>query len=459
MDDIGGVPIGLAAQLREAVVSLGTDGTIEWANTAATRMLRVSEQELLGTSALDRVHPAEVARALDGIAFSADHPERTAVVPFRLRRGDETWADVELMSSVVRAPDGDHLVLVLRDATPRRALAEALASVAAGAPIDVTARWLARVIESRWPATLAAVLLEDRHGVRLLGAESWDDDLCAVLVEVHQSRELWRAAVATDEVAVRVDDQIPAAARAVAARHGLTTFAVAPVPDPGGGHAALVAWFDLTDAASMEFGHASDELRELLRLGLERQHHLGQLDHAVRHDELTGLLNRAGFLDLVDQLERELQAADQAADPAPGGHRRAALLYLDLDAFKPVNDGYGHAVGDAVLQVVAGRLAELAGSWAVARIGGDEFVLLGAGREGLADEAAALADSAVASLAAPIEVAGHDGDVLILQVGASIGVAVTDPGIEVHRLLERADGAMYSVKAAGGRNWSVRLPG
>jgi diguanylate cyclase (GGDEF)-like protein len=123
-----------------------------------------------------------------------------------------------------------------------------------------------------------------------------------------------------------------------------------------------------------------------------------------------------------------------------------------------VNDGTS-ARSATVLQVVAGRLAELAGSFAVARIGGDEFVLLGAGREGLADEAAALADSAVASLAAPIEVAGHDGDVLILQVGASIGVAVTDPGIEVHRLLERADGAMYSVKAAGGRNWSVRLPG
>jgi PAS domain S-box-containing protein len=120
--EVGGEAVGLAGRLREGVVSIGADGNVEWANAAALAMLRLADHELVGTSMLDRVHPDEVARALDGILFSMANPDRTQVVPFRLRRGDGTWLDVELMSSPITVSDGEHLLLVLRDATRRWAL-------------------------------------------------------------------------------------------------------------------------------------------------------------------------------------------------------------------------------------------------------------------------------------------------------------------------------------------------
>jgi diguanylate cyclase (GGDEF)-like protein len=304
------------------------------------------------------------------------------------------------------------------------------------------------------------VLLDDRGGRRLVGAEHWDAALRDALLEHGTGDQLWRDAVASGDVAVESGDEIPADLRAVAADAGYSTFAVAPVADPGGGSAALVAWFDQRDAASMEFVHGSGELRELLSLALERQHHLTRLDHAARHDELTGLLNRSGFVELVTELGDELPASD-------AGDKSAALLYLDLDGFKPVNDRYGHAVGDAVLRVVAGRLSALTTSasagpgalpWAVARIGGDEFVMLGHGGAALADGATSLAEAAVAAISEPIEVAGADGDLVGVQIGASVGVALTGADGAVHELLELADGAMYRVKAEGGHAWSARLP-
>lgn len=456
VEHIGGTPVGLAAQLREAVVSLGPAGSVEWANDAALALLRLRRDELVGSDALDRVHPDEVARALDGIVFSASHPDRTAVVPFRIRRGDDTWADVELMSSVVSAEDGEHLVLVLRDAAPRRSVARALASVAAGAPLEETAHWLAGVIEARWPGTIAAVLIDDRRGRRLLAADNWDGDLCGAVLDP-RSEAVWRGAVASGDVVVTTGDDIPPAARGRAEALGYSAVGVAPVVDPGGGSAALVAWFDLPAAADMEFAHASLELRELLGLALERRHHLSRLDHAVRHDSLTGLLNRSGFLELALGVGDEIGVVS-SGDRSATDDTRAALLYVDLDGFKPVNDRYGHGVGDAVLRVVAGRLSALAGEWAAARIGGDEFVLLGRGAAALDDEATSLAEAIVAALTEPIEVASSDGDLVGVRIGASVGVAVTGADCDVRGLLELADGAMYSVKAAGGGGWSAHVP-
>ncbi len=420
--------------------------------------------DLVGTSALERLDEADLERALAGIVFSTTHPERTAVVPFRVRRSDGSWVDVELMSSVIAADDGDHVLLVLRDASPRRAVAEALATVATGTDIDATASWLARVIEARWVGTVAGVVVDAPSGRRLIGTEHWPAGLEAVLLHDVDDRGpgaggtggTGGTGAALDlrtgpAVAVLGLDELPADLAVAARDAGLLAFARALVPDPAGGTAAIVAWFDLPDAARMEFEHGSIELRELLALALERRYHLGRLDHAVRHDSLTGLHNRSGFLEVVEAAAGR-DGAEAAVAP------QAALLYVDLDGFKPVNDRHGHAVGDAVLRAVGGRLAALSGRWLAARIGGDEFVLFGTGGAELADRAGQLAEQVVAALTEPIEVGDADGDLVVVEIGASVGVAVTD-GADVDRLLELADGAMYSVKAAGGRSWSTHLPG
>ncbi len=154
-------------------------------------------------------------------------------------------------------------------------------------------------------------------------------------------------------------------------------------------------------------------------------------------DALTGLPNR---LSLNEQLEQALQRAQ-------GTGHRFAVLFMDLDGFKKVNDSCGHDVGDALLVWVARRLRELVReSDVVARLGGDEFVVLLHDITG-EDMVAAVADKMVRTLGAPCVLDSHT-----VQVGASIGIAVyPGHGDSRESLLKAADQAMYAVKTHGKR--------
>ena len=176
------------------------------------------------------------------------------------------------------------------------------------------------------------------------------------------------------------------------------------------------------------------------------------LAHAYLHDSLTGLPNRTQFT-------YRLAYALASSRETPGS---VAVLVLDLDRFKAVNDALGHEVGDELLVAVAGRLtssgrhpapapAEAAPAPALlARLGGDEFLGLFHGEDA---EASALAycERALAELAVPLAVAGKD-----IYVGASIGIASTDTGTtEPTALLSNADAAMYQAKRRGGNRVEV----
>jgi diguanylate cyclase (GGDEF)-like protein len=159
-----------------------------------------------------------------------------------------------------------------------------------------------------------------------------------------------------------------------------------------------------------------------------------ELEHQAHHDHLTHLPTRSKFF-------RTLQ---NAVDAAPAG--TVALLNVDLDDFKQVNDRYGHAAGDELLIEVAFRMAAVAASGGLAaRFGGDEFALLLTGLAG-PGEAEHIAGRLCTALAAPVCLTDAT-----VTVGASIGVAVSEPGITIAELTRRADLAMYSAKA-GGKN-------
>lgn len=168
----------------------------------------------------------------------------------------------------------------------------------------------------------------------------------------------------------------------------------------------------------------------------ERKALEGRLRRMATRDALTGLPNRAAFL---DHLRRA----------AARSRRRAAsvaVLFVDLDGFKAVNDGLGHGAGDAVLAEAARRLGSCVRRGdVVARLGGDEFAVLAEdiGRA----EADGLAGRIVGRLGDPVGVGGSEA-----IVGASVGVAMEGPGREWHRgdLLRAADEAMYAAKTAGG---------
>lgn len=161
-----------------------------------------------------------------------------------------------------------------------------------------------------------------------------------------------------------------------------------------------------------------------------RQEH--QARHSALHDSLTALPNRAFFRSRLDEALR-----------ASGNEGVLAVLVLDLDGFKPVNDTHGHAAGDELLKVVAARLSRSVRSsdW-VARLGGDEFacVMTGVpGRERLQGLAAGLYDA----ISAPIALG-----TLRLRVRPSIGIAVHDGAADTDTLIRRADAAMFAAKRA-----------
>ena len=158
-----------------------------------------------------------------------------------------------------------------------------------------------------------------------------------------------------------------------------------------------------------------------------------QLEHLALHDPLTGLLNRAAF---------EQEAARLLIDMRRHG-RGAVMLFLDLDGFKAVNDSYGHAFGDQLLQQVGQRLQnQIAGQNRAGRIGGDEFTLLLCD-PGSRDEALPVVRKLLLLLSEPFHVLEHE-----IFLSASIGVSsFPEDGDDPATLIANADAAMYSVKA------------
>jgi diguanylate cyclase (GGDEF)-like protein len=173
----------------------------------------------------------------------------------------------------------------------------------------------------------------------------------------------------------------------------------------------------------------------------ERHQHLQHIEHLASHDSLTGLLNRAKFMEcLVAEvaLARRMQS-------------RFAVLYLDLDGFKPINDTHGHAAGDHVLAWVAQTLRRVAReSDFVARLGGDEFAVLQRGID-MHEQAVALAQRLTDALSQPWTL----GTVHV-QVGASIGMAMfPEHGSDPESLIAAADQAMYLAKTGSREGGSL----
>ena len=170
-----------------------------------------------------------------------------------------------------------------------------------------------------------------------------------------------------------------------------------------------------------------------------------QMSHRATHDALTGLPNRDL---LTDRLAQALTLAQRRG-------KRVALMYLDLDHFKQINDSLGHAVGDELLQMAARRLQEhVRQSDTVCRQGGDEFVVLLSEIEAVGD-AARTAEKLIAALAEAYAIGTHR-----ITLTLSLGISLyPDHGKDVQTIVSNADTAMYYAKARGRNNFQLFAAG
>ena len=383
-----------------ALVSDGS-GRIVHASSALERMLGYTPEQVLGRTGATFVHPEDVA-AGDELFAQVVARGGSRTLELRVRAADGSWRWVEETVTNLLDTAVGGIVTNLRDITERVEAERSLRrSEARYRAIVDTAE------EGIWAATPdGGTLYANGRLAEILGRP---------LEEIYAlpAAELF-AGPAADFVRSRLTER---------GSRGTERYEV-DYEQPDGGPRRL--W-----VAASPLRHADGSVEGSLAMvsDITEQRRLEQdLRHAALHDELTGLPNRAL---LMDRIEHALSRA------AP-----TAVLFLDLDHFKLVNDSRGHAAGDDLLVAVAQRLAAVARRGdTVARFGGDEFVVVCEDVDHR--EAAALAEDVLAALRAPFELDGR-----VLHVAASVGVALS-PAASAGELLRYADTAMYAAKAEG----------
>jgi diguanylate cyclase (GGDEF)-like protein len=249
--------------------------------------------------------------------------------------------------------------------------------------------------------------------------------------------EIWAGATVVEHENLA---QVSSTLRELAKRAGFASMACFAVHHglEGRADACLVAWFRQEGHVPLFTRLAIDRAVLVATLAMSHRSEDEGLKDAASRDPLTGLANRRSFFQALEAL---VEAGEQPA-----------ILYIDLDGFKAVNDNLGHLAGDAVLRVAARRLASIMRPTdELARLGGDEFAVLCNGNPS-AEQMILIAERIVEQLSLPLSV----GDGESVDVAATIGIALGLPvGTPVDTILGRADHALRGAKATGRGQWAI----
>jgi diguanylate cyclase (GGDEF)-like protein/PAS domain S-box-containing protein len=396
---------------RDTLALVDADGTLRYLSPAADRALGRSSAAFAGSPLATLVHPDDRDRLVAALDSPTRGPGPQAPLEFRVQHHDGHWVTLDATLDDLRSdPAVEGIVLACRDISDRQRTdgeigdaRETLRSVFDHAPNGLA---LLSVDGRLRRVNRALTQMVGRADDQLLGAPALalthPDDREAVQVRL-------RRLATGDETSARIEQRFLHA-------DGRPVWVAATISLVRGSH-----------QAPLELVAQIEDLTERRASG-------ARLAHQAVHDPLTGLPNRPRFVEVLHQA---------LAGQAPPG--RVAVLFVDLDHFKVVNDSLGHAAGDRLLVAVADRLrTAIRPGDTLARFGGDEFTILCAGVPGetTALELAARVTSAVTS---PVALA--EGEVF---VSASVGIALSTGDLETpETLLRNADAAMHRAKEQG----------
>ena len=420
-------------------------GTVLWAGASIQELLGWTPAELVGRSMIELVGPRSLDAALASLSAATDYiTSRSAET--------STWEGVGPVLELVCA-DGSTvrcaiavatpvrtglagLVLQLRRAESDSSLEDALVAMGSGESITTVLGHVGTMLAGELPQVDVVIA----HRCTPDGQIDAIGGASALLDGIFESGALdgtpWQVAVeARGTVVDHPVDDLPepflTAARDAGYRW-LTALGV-EAAGPGRTRSALGVWSRHPYASHVFSQQRLHRAAGLVGLVVQWEEGRRALEWAATHDVMTGLPNRSSFVSAID------------AQPADGA---TAVLYLDLDDFKPVNDLHGHALGDRVLAEVATRLRHgVRPTDLVARLGGDEFAVL-CPSIGAMEQAGALADRLVGAVSEPLHIDGVD-----VRVGLSIGIAVLADGDGPDEVLDRADDALRRAKGAGKQQW------
>lgn len=425
--------------LLDAVCAVDKQGRFVFVSAACERIFGYSADEMIGQPMIDMVHPADRQRTLDAAREIMGGEPKLNFENRYLRKDGRV---VHILWSARWSEDDQLRIAVARDITERKQAESRQAALyaiseAAHAAEDLLALFKRiHMIIGEWlPALNFSVALYDERCAQLNFPYHVDDHEPQPEQPGTMTGRLCAEVIRTGQPILLTPDQCtpPAGFEALLTEQNAPCWLGVPLNSQNGTIGALIV-------KSIPGGERyTEQDKELLQYvcaqvatAIERKQLHARLQYMAQYDQLTQLPNREL---LRDRLKASLQVARE-------DRGRMALLYVDLDRFKHVNDTHGHAVGDMLLQAVANRLKGCVRETdTVARIGGDEFVVLLHSIRA-ADDTDIVVEKIRQVLVQPLRLDGHS-----LNIQPSIGVArYPDHGTEEKQLFRHADEAMYCAK-------------